>query len=894
MKTPNLEQLTRRWTQLQRSMTVKAIDRKATIAALRQLLQETLDAGVYISQPTERMDLQSLARDIADAVFRLTKEYPSATIRAPREAKVEPPPRFDISRLPQTDYRIFGRERRLQELTDAWNNPKLSILSIIAFGGTGKTALVNHWLQDLRNDIDKPWGGADSVFVWSFYTQGGGGSRPVSSDLFIEETFAFYELPDPGPIPAWDKGRMLADALRRQRALLVLDGLESLQQPPGPNGRAGYLNDEGVRSLLRALASGQPGLCLVTTRLQVADLRSVSSENHRQMDLEQLDENAGAELLRHLLAPSDAPPTQRELVARTPDDELRRANREFGGHALALRLLGNYLATAYGGDVRRRDKIGPLLRQQETEGAHAVRVMRNYEDWFAHRPELEILLLLGLFDRPAESSAIAALRKKPAIPGLKTLSNLDDTGWNESLTYLRKAGLIMYNSDGALDCHPLVRQYFGQRLHTGKPTAWKEGHARLYRYFRELPNDKLPDKLLEMEPLFRAMRHGCHAEGFQDACRNVYLERIRRGNECYQLKNLAAYSETLASLSSFFVTRWQKPVPKLKRDVAALLLRDVGLCLMGLGRLDDAASTTQAAVQMAKQQRDWRSAAVSAWNRTWLLVALGDLSEAIAAGRESKECAANAKDPFAKMGACAMLGLALHNTGERDKAEKEFKEADAQHFDRKSEFDQLYPFKDLWYAELLIDKGDFAGIEGRARSLLDMPKDVDFPAVQGCHHLLLGWVGLKQMESRSPQSRKIPRSEKLDGLGLALDHFKKAIDYFRKVTRQDLLPRGLLARAECHRLAQGFSDARTDLDEVLELTTRCGMKLFQADCHLKYARLLLEEAHVSGSRHKARTFEPLIQFAAREHYEEAKKLVAICGYHRRDPELDELSQPLGA
>lgn len=63
----------------------------------------------------------------------------------------------------------------------------------------------------------------------------------------------------------WDKGRLLAGAIARNRTLLMLDGLEPLQHPPGPQG--GQLRAPGVQALLRALASaGQPGLCVVTTR----------------------------------------------------------------------------------------------------------------------------------------------------------------------------------------------------------------------------------------------------------------------------------------------------------------------------------------------------------------------------------------------------------------------------------------------------------------------------------------------------------------------------------------------------------------------------------------------------------------------------------------------------
>ena len=44
--------------------------------------------------------------------------------------------------------------------------------------------------------------------------------------------------------------------------------------------------------------------------------------------------------------------------------------------------------------------------------------MASYESWIGDGPERQILFLMGLFDRPAEREALAALRAEPPIPGL--------------------------------------------------------------------------------------------------------------------------------------------------------------------------------------------------------------------------------------------------------------------------------------------------------------------------------------------------------------------------------------------------------------------------------------------------------------------------------------------
>jgi hypothetical protein len=80
--------------------------------------------------------------------------------------------------------------------------------------------------------------------------------------------------------------------------------------------------------------------------------------------------------------------------------------------------LGSYLADAYHGDIRSRDEVSTRLAHDVRQGAHARKVMESYQTWFGEGPELSILRMLGLFDRPADEKALGALLRSPAIPGL--------------------------------------------------------------------------------------------------------------------------------------------------------------------------------------------------------------------------------------------------------------------------------------------------------------------------------------------------------------------------------------------------------------------------------------------------------------------------------------------
>jgi hypothetical protein len=41
--------------------------------------------------------------------------------------------------------------------------------------------------------------------------------------------------------------------------------------------------------------------------------------------------------------------------------------------------------------------------------------MESYQSWFGEGPELSVLRMLGLFDRPADEKALEVLLKPPAI-----------------------------------------------------------------------------------------------------------------------------------------------------------------------------------------------------------------------------------------------------------------------------------------------------------------------------------------------------------------------------------------------------------------------------------------------------------------------------------------------
>src|SRR5208282_3493603 len=190
---------------------------------------------------------------------------------APSEPKAQAPPFVHISGLPETGYeQLVGRDAELKRLDEAWSDERTNVLSLVAEGGAGKSALVNEWLSRLQADSYR---GGDCVLGWSFYSQGLK-ERATSADKFLNWALAKLKA-TVATTSASAKGEAIAEALMTRRALLVLDGVEPLQHGPGP--QTGQLKDQGLRSLLRRFAAVPPrtahSLIALTSRLAVADIQ---------------------------------------------------------------------------------------------------------------------------------------------------------------------------------------------------------------------------------------------------------------------------------------------------------------------------------------------------------------------------------------------------------------------------------------------------------------------------------------------------------------------------------------------------------------------------------------------------------------------------------------------
>jgi hypothetical protein len=637
------------------------------VVLLEKLLEK--DPAQRFQTPNEFLKGIPTIKSAIDARRRIARQSlqktPSGAARlATRKPRAKPrPEKISVARLPVTGSNVFGREEDIAFLDEAWANQDVNVVTIVAWAGVGKSTLVNHWLRRMAAENYRS---AQLVFGWSFYRQGTSGGTS-STDEFIDAALTWFGDPDPRLGTAWEKGERLAKLISHRRTLLVLDGLEPLQNPPGP--QEGRLREPSLQALLRELAAFNTGLCVITTRTPVADIAGHERTSALRRELVRLPSDAGAKLLRALGVKGD-------------EAELQRASDEFSGHCLALTLLGSYLTDAYNGDIRSRNEVSGRLAHDVRRGAYARKVMESYQTWFGEGPELAVLRMLGLFDRPAEEKAIAVLLKPPAIPGLtESLTNLSPTEWRMIIARLRRARLLAGedpHNPGSVDTHPLVREYYGEQLRDQRSEAWKKCNQRLFRYYQALA-PQLPDSFAEMEPLFLAAICGCNAGLFRGALHGVYIPRIQRGDSSFAANFLGAKGALLLVLVHFFKQgHWGSPVEtdvegqSLTAEDRLFILMQAALYLTAIRGLaaPEARICYECAEPLCRSLNQPRLQCLALRGQWRYCLATDKLSVAIQIADRGYSLAQEQNDAALKIGACAALAANLVFLGDFESARR--------------------------------------------------------------------------------------------------------------------------------------------------------------------------------------------------------------------------------
>lgn len=801
---------------------------------------------------------------------------------------------IDYSRLPETPYKnLVGRDDELTELDEAWFDRQTNIVSLIAWGGAGKTSLINEWLVRLQQANYRD---AETVLGWSFYSQGTK-ERATSADIFLD--WALDRLGITGvPASATAKGDALTRALASRRILLVLDGIEPLQHGPGE--QEGLLKDPGLRALLRGFAMTAPstvhGLLVLTSRLVIRDIEKFRQTEARPgpslvVDLEKLSDEAGAALLR-------------DNGVKGTEAQLSEAAHEFEGHALALSLLASFITRRFMGDIRQRDRIGPILQKADMRGhGHARRVMQAYEnEWLKDEPVLlAIMEMVGLFDRPASAGCLEALRRKPAVDGLTgKIVDLSSSEWADAIAALRDIRLLDPTDPSApnsLDAHPLVREWFGERLRERNNKGWREAHGRLYEHLRDTTEEGAAPTLGDLAPLYQAIAHACRASRHHEGLHDILLRRTSRGIN-YANAKLGALGTNLVALSWFFDQPFEVPIPSLSEVDRSWVLGGAAFCLRAQGRFTEALSAERAGLLTEVNGQRWESASVRASNLSQVELLAGEVAASVATALKSAAYAERSGVKARSIICLSTHANALHAAGQREAAALVYADAERLQREMQPEFPVLYSMRGHEFCELLLASGDYATARERAAKTLQIAQRNNWLLDIALDTLMLSRadVGLVLAVPTGAQ-QPMPKG----GASTIRVRIDEAIEGLRNAGRREYVAPGYSSRAAFRRNIGDWGGAAGDLDEVEEISESGPMRLYLCDTALERARLLFARieafAPLNGMLEKDNPPKPVVPppDEIAELKDEAEKQIKIaddyiqaCGYHRRDEELAEL------
>jgi tetratricopeptide (TPR) repeat protein/transcriptional regulator with XRE-family HTH domain len=774
---------------------------------------------------------------------------------------------------------LFGREAELKFLSDSWQDPSTRVVSIVAWGGAGKTTLVKNWTNSL---VAENWPEHNWAFGRTF-------GNSYSAGRFLEDALRFFGHERPNEEAVEERVKRLAPLVAAQNTLLILDGLEALQRPPTVGGH-GQL-DPAMQLLLTRLLTQRwgGGLCVITTRWPLAVLKEYGPPVAREMELSGLSESAGAELLFHSGAQRVGHLKIQDTDAAN-NPELLAASRDCAGHPLSLQLLGSFLGGAHNGDIQRRDRVRLEQADNHAGEGPAFRVMAAYESWLgsgeAWSVPLAILRLMGLFDGPADAGCLAALRNRPAIEGLtERLVDLDDTAWSLAVNGAGELGLLTVEEGErpALDrlvTHRLVREYFATQLATRFPDAASEAHGRLYEHLRGAAAP-LPDNLEEMGVLYQAMTHGCKGGRHDEVFRELYSERVVRDeNKPFNLYGLGAFAEDLAALSSFFETPYTKLSAHLNEADHGRVLLVVGFELRALNRMDEAETTLRQSRDVNRRTQDWKHAALAASCLGELHFVQGVLATAVRDVSEAIELADRSEHLFWRMVVRTTLGEILHHCGSEVAARSAFRDAEAMQAKLQPERPLLHSWWGYRYCELLLDECEnllspreahsptasdlerslecSRALRERAQRTLEWARKENWPLGMGLDLLTIGrtWMLDAVVESL----RGAGTGERPPALLEAERRLNESIGYLEKSHERIWLPRGLLARAALRRLLAA-STRKTcpdehahylglhakDLANADEIAARGSMAICRIEGALEKARLHLDLGDFAGA-----------------------------------------------
>jgi tetratricopeptide (TPR) repeat protein len=717
-----------------------------------------------------------------------------------KKAKIDFP--FEPSLHNQTppEENFVGREEELETITEWYKDPKVRIGALIGWGGVGKSALVRKWYDNLKANDIKP----DGIFWWGFY-------RNAYLEQFLDALLRYVSggQIEPETIKStWEKVDRIKEYISRGAYLIILDGLEQMQE--GKSGdEFGKMVHRECTELLHYLADTPKanGLCFITTRYPLKDLDEWHKRGYENLPVVDLSDEDALSMLKKRGVEGD-------------DDDIKDVINRYKGHALSLTSVAGYLNRYYGGDIKQAPKVEFVLGNKE-RFKDVNKLLSRYAEKMSEEEKV-FLNIFSLFRQEVtERDFTEVFRKRIEDAGFNdVIVKMSELDFKDLISGLVDWRLISCDEEKRLyTTHPLIKSYFESDFDLNNK---KLCHKRIYQYIGEYAPER-PETLEEMQPLFEQVYHGCAAGFYDEVFNNVYCEKIGGESSGYKItQKLGAEETDLSIVRNFFPEGDISQMPLISgKSGQSWLLNEAGLALLSTGRPKEAEEPFLTAIGKDIKETGGKYASMGYQNLADLRFRIGELESGRGSAKKALDLAEETKSKRDMVFSKGYLSWLLYLLGKTEEAEKNFKGADE--LEGKIDGHRLYSQRGVNYATFLI-----------ARERIDEAFELTRQNLEICRNIL------KKTDDVSKCYRCLGTIERIKGnRKQAGEHLQNALEIARKVGMPFLEIEALLERSRLWLDMGKYEDAISDAEQVLKICERTGFRFYEPEAEIVLGRAYL-------------------------------------------------------
>jgi len=697
---------------------------------------------------------------------------------------------------------FVGRKGMLENITEWYENPEVRIGALIGWGGVGKSTLVRKWYDKLKANNIKP----DGIFWWGFY-------RNAYLEQFLNALLRYVSggQIEPDTIKSTcEKTDRIKEYISQGAYLIILDGLEEMQKGQASGEQFGCMEHRECADMLKFLADTKGnGLCLITTRYPLTDIKNYEGSVYQNFEVERL-------------SIEDARALFKKVGVKGNQEEMDSVIEEYDGHALSLTLLSRYLVEDFAGDIKKAKEIPPFYSDKEA-GGKAHRILLWYDKQLTDQQQV-FMKVFSLFRKAvSEQDFEGVFRAKMETKMNQALIAMTDFTFKRMVDNLTDRRLTSKAQDNTFATHPLIKNYFESILDKKDK---KLCHKRIYQYMGEYAPQQ-PETLDEMQPLFEQVYHGC-AAGLYDEANDIYWEKIHHGPERYLIAKLGAWGTDFNLVLNFFPQADISEIPLVnKTRDQRYLLNAVGVSLINIGRPKEAEGLLTRAARMHLEDKSWSDASIgyrSYRSLTDLQFRCGKIEEAKVSVNNALRMTLMGKNKFYIVESKIHLGYTLFLSGEIKDAKKLFREADELEKEIGSDARELYSHRGVHYIDFLTSLGKTD--EAFKISIRNLSHCIEnnWPFhISKCHRCLGGLYRIKGDEKK------------------AEEHIKEALEIARRVGVPHLEIEALIERGRLFLDMEENEDAIRDSNEASKICEWTGFRLYEPDAELILAKAYLAQ-----------------------------------------------------